>query len=471
MDDVKNKIKNIFNNKKIKFIVKFVIILLFVMLSLNVSKTHEHWSDEAQSFLLAKDTSFFEMFKYMKYEGTPPLWVLVIKLFIFLGGTYKTFFVLPIIFNTIGLILFEYKVKCPWYIKIIFPFTYFIFYQYTIIARSYSLIFPLLMCIVMLYKSRYKKSFLYALILFIFMNISLHTLIVVGSLYFIYTVDSIKNGKIKNKKIIISIIVIFLELLLTAILTYPAADCSYKINIGRDIFHIISEATVGSDLNKYLEIIITFVVLGIIIFTTNMEKQIKLCIILFPVLLVLMFICYKDWHVGIIWLVMFSYLLVTNQINDNRLIKVLVMCILIVQCSWSISSIKYDYNNKYSASLDVYKYLSKYNLENMKIYGFGFAKTSIQGYFDENIFDNKLSDKGFYIWALDNKELPLTFAYDSSIDMYIVSMFDLEGYSDIITYLDNNNDYKKMVFEGNTYIKNRLCDVEGFLMYEKNKEK
>ena len=30
---------------------------------------------------------------------------------------------------------------------------------------------------------------------------------------------------------------------------------------------------------------------------------------------------------------------------------------------------------------------------------------------------------------------------------------------------------KKIIFDGNTYIKNRLCDVEGFLMYEKNKEK
>ena len=156
MDDVRSKIRHIFNNKKVRFIVKLLIIILFVILSLFVSSTHEYWSDEAQSFLLAKDTSFLEMFKYMKYEGTPPLWVLTIKLFILLGGTYKTYFILPIIFNTIGLILFEYKIKCPWYIKILFPFTYFIFYQYTIVVRSYCLIFPLLMLIVLLYKDRFK---------------------------------------------------------------------------------------------------------------------------------------------------------------------------------------------------------------------------------------------------------------------------------------------------------------------------
>ena len=58
------------------------------------------------------------------------------QIFLSLGGTYQTFYILPIILSTIGLILFEYKIKVPWYIKIIFPFTYFIFYQYTIVARS-----------------------------------------------------------------------------------------------------------------------------------------------------------------------------------------------------------------------------------------------------------------------------------------------------------------------------------------------
>ena len=67
---------------------------------------HEHWSDEAQSFLLARDTKLSELFHYGKYEGTPPLWFLIIKLFLALGGTYGTFFLLPILFSTIGLILF-----------------------------------------------------------------------------------------------------------------------------------------------------------------------------------------------------------------------------------------------------------------------------------------------------------------------------------------------------------------------------
>ena len=61
----------------------------------------------------------------------------------------------------------------------------------------------------------------------------------------------------------------FLELLLTAIITYPASDCSYLIRVGESPFHVISEATIGSNFNLFLEIIITFIVIGIIVYTTN----------------------------------------------------------------------------------------------------------------------------------------------------------------------------------------------------------
>ena len=140
---VNNKINKLKQNKVINFIIKTLIIITFIILSIIIADKHEPWSDEAQSYLLARDTNFIEIFKYMKYEGTPPLWVFIIKIFLSLGGTYQTFYILPIIFSTIGLILFEYKIKVPWYIKIIFPFTYFLFYQYTIVVRSYCLVFPL----------------------------------------------------------------------------------------------------------------------------------------------------------------------------------------------------------------------------------------------------------------------------------------------------------------------------------------
>ena len=77
MDDVKKQ-------KYIQFAINTAITVVFLLLSLVVSNFHEHWSDEAQSYLLARDNSFAEIFHYIKYEGTPALWVIIIKIFILL---------------------------------------------------------------------------------------------------------------------------------------------------------------------------------------------------------------------------------------------------------------------------------------------------------------------------------------------------------------------------------------------------
>lgn len=77
MDDVKKQ-------KYIQLALNSAITLIFIVLSLVIANFHEHWSDEAQSFLLARDNNFSEIFYYIKYEGTPALWVIIIKIFILL---------------------------------------------------------------------------------------------------------------------------------------------------------------------------------------------------------------------------------------------------------------------------------------------------------------------------------------------------------------------------------------------------
>lgn len=466
MDDVKKKINNMINNKRFRIVVKFFVILLFVVISLLVANKHEHWSDEAQSFLLARDTSMTEIFKYMKYEGTPPLWVLVIKLFIFLGGTYETFFILPIIFSTIGVILFEYKSNAPWYIKLLFPFTYFLIYQYTIVARSYCLIFPLLMLITIIYKDRFNKCFLFSIVLFLFMNISLHSLVIAGSFYLIYIIESISTKKIEKRQVLITIGILFLEFLLTVVITYPASDCSYGTGSNASLFHIISEATIGSNLNIYVEIIISIIIFGILFFTLSWEKKINFLVIILPILFVFIFIKFLPWHAGIMWLLLFICLIISGQINNNMIVKVFVVFVCFVQIGWTLSSIHYDFNNRYSASGDVANYLDDYVDENKIIYGLGYSKTAILPYFEENIFNNVLTDKSFYIWAKDNKELSINESYNLDVDVYVISEFYLNNYTLMQFFLESNN-YRKIEFKGNTYNKNNIYESEGYVVYEK----
>jgi len=466
MDDVVSKIKKIINNKKVKFLFKLLIIGLFLIFSILVASKHEHWSDEAQSFLLARDNSFLEVFKYIKYEGTPPLWVLVIKIFISLGGTYKTFYILPIIFNTIGLVLFLYKVKVPWYIKVLFPFTYFIFFQYTIVARSYCLVFPMLMIIALIYKKRFDKPILYSFILFIFMNISLHTLMIAGSLYLIYIIESIFNNKIKANKVKIGLVLMFLMFLLTTLIVYPASDCNFGVGIRVSLFRVLTEATIGSNLNVFLETLFGIIILVIFIVSLKKEKLVNFIILLLPVSFVLMFVAFQIWHVGVVWMLIFSYFIISGAIMDSKLIKIFVVIVCLVQAYWNVSSVIYDYNNNYTGAYEAYEYLDSYVNDNYKIYGFGYSKTAINPYFDKNIFDNKLTDKSFHIWINGSKEMNLMEVFDSNIDIFVISDFYKNEYLPLISFLEYNN-YKKREFKGFSYIKDHIYETQGFIVYQK----
>lgn len=455
-------------DKRLYTVAKVTIIVLFIILAIIVANFHEHWSDEAQSFLLARDNSFSEIMHYIRYEGTPPLWFFVIKIFILLGGTYEYFYILPIIFSTIGLIIFEFKIKAPWYIKVIFPFTYFIFYQYTIVARSYCLVFPMLMLIAYFYKKRLDKPIIYALILLVFMNISLHTMVIAGSLYLLFLIDAFKEKKLEDKRVIIACILIFMELLCTLLYTIPSKDCSYGGNGGAEISHIISEATIGSGNNMWIEMLIYIIVITVLLIAMKEEKIIKLArafILIVPVMMILMIVTYQVWHVGIIFLLLFTYCIISDLINSKKIIKISLVVLCIVQIYWSISSVNYDFNHNYSASKEAAQFLKDIEYQDKKVYGIGFYITAIAPYFESNIFENINTNKAFYLWEKNRDELALEEFVKNEADIYVIP--DFFNYEYVLNELEKRN-YSKYEFKGNTYTKTEIYEQEGYYIFVKN---
>ena len=184
------------NRKIFSVIGKIMIILVFAAITITTAKAHEPWSDEAQSFLIAKDSSFKEIFTQAKYEGTTPLWFLIIKFFLLIGGSYETFFILPIFFSILGVIILEFKVKAPWYIKLLLPFTYFILFQYSVVARSYCMLFPALMWIASVYRDRGEHLISYCLALLFLMSICSFSMVIASSLFLIELFFNLQMGLI-----------------------------------------------------------------------------------------------------------------------------------------------------------------------------------------------------------------------------------------------------------------------------------
>src|SRR3984885_16153287 len=124
----------------------------YILLVAATIHRHEPWADEAQSWLLARDASLPQLWGHLlHYEGTPGLWQTVLHALIRLGLPYSAYSFVSASLGLASIVILLRYAPLPLYIRIFLPFTYFLCYQYAIIARSYALIAPLLFAIAIFY--------------------------------------------------------------------------------------------------------------------------------------------------------------------------------------------------------------------------------------------------------------------------------------------------------------------------------
>ncbi|HEX8462251.1 MAG TPA: hypothetical protein VF623_12510, partial [Segetibacter sp.] len=220
--------------KKYQLIVFGIYLLLMVM----VVNKHEPWMDEAQAWLLAKDVSVKDLLvKYLRYEGSPGLWHLILMIPAKLGLPYFTINIVSVIFSAVGVWLFLRYAPFPILIKILYPFSFFVFYQYGVVARSYCLISPILFLLAINYDKKMDRPYFFVFLLCLLSNISAHTFLIAGSIAFIHVTDIIKEWKTltaktkKNQAIALSVLAIMACIVVYIIMTPPDQLFANHVNL------------------------------------------------------------------------------------------------------------------------------------------------------------------------------------------------------------------------------------------------
>jgi hypothetical protein len=466
-------------------ILELIALISFIILAFIIGSKHEPWADEAQAWLLARDATIPEIItKYMCYEGSPPLWHIILKVFINFGMPYKYYFIIPLIFTSLGLIILEFKTDIPIYLKLIIPFTYYIFYQYTIVARSYCLIFPVLMLLTLIYNKKLEKPFLFGTIIILLLSISLHTCILAACISLIYGLQVLKmlwqyirkEENIDKKLLIKNCIVVFILLAMFAITAYfmlPKADHSEGfINTAEErityLQTIISDALATNSQNIKICLSVTILTFIIVFITYWKDKRIfEFLLLLIPLYLFLAIYYCNKWHIGIIFEVLLFIFIIHGKFKKNYYLSILFALACIMQIFYSFKTSTYDYSEMYSAAQDIAAFIkNNTTYENRTIYGVGYNTTAVEPYFDTNIFKNKMNNKGFYSWKKDDPEyMTLEEMKDNLPDILIISVFSSgENYS-LINRIEVGQLYERYYFEGKTYIKDSVYESEGYLVY------
>lgn len=460
----------------------------FIYLATVTGSHHEPWADEAQAWLIARDSTYWDIIiKYARYEGTPCLWHLILKTLILAGLKYKYLYLVSVFFSALGVFLLIFKSEFPAYIKIAFPFSYYILYQFTVVARSYCLILPALCFVAMIYKKRFAKPWLYSIALLLLSQICIYTLLIAGLLFVFYLIDIYKLRKEKDKQnlpnlSVLSLAVVALGFLLTVLYVYPPRDLSFDVDSNFNPLSVIangiligSASLVGSTSSLFSMIMGAILFIFMLIFLLKQYKNMKpLLFLIVTLTLFISIIHFNFYHAGILYITFVLSLWIFGgddffrnaKVKKQILVFCALLCITAVQIYWSVCSVRNDISNQYSAAEETAHYLKETIPEDGTVYGLGVWATAIEPYFEDNIFDNYNSDKAFYWWSKNNGYMDMSEMMSDLPDIAVISNHEKEDYAELISRLDAQG-YKSNIFYGSIYTKDTTWSEEGFTVYMK----
>lgn len=352
--------------------------LVWLMISLWCGVNHEIYADEAQAYLIARDASISEILTTVaRTEGTPALWFLWLKLLIFWGLDYSHLYIASILPNFIGVCLFITKAPFSKVVKYVLPLTYFVLYQYNIVARNYSLLFLTTVIASMAYAQRQKHPYRLVWSLIFLGSTTSHAFLLSCSIMLFWMYNDAKKAEgikgyqefIKGNLRALSIFGIFM--IFSALYLYPESSNQYISN-----YELIKGFRVRNVLTVFSVGLITssepspenlgYIFIGLcysicMMCLMSKEYKMKFWILLLPNILFMLYVPYKPWHTGII-IMSVMFLLWQEKRKVLTQIKISISVLLCLQMIWGVTGIIKDVRGKYSVGKDIYTFLKKQSI-------------------------------------------------------------------------------------------------------------
>ena len=386
-----------------KYIWEIVTFILFCVSTITLSFFHEPWFDEFQAWGIAKDSIYNILFVIPHYESHPPLWHLIIKFFQQFTTNPELAIKIPnlmIMFTAVWLLIF--KSPFPKKIRLVLPFTFFIFYQYTIVSRPYCLLVLGMFLAAVLYKSKNDHPFRFISSLILLSLSSAYGVVLATGITLAWVVEiwNRQNFKVflldflKDKRFFAMLILFFVCLGIT-IHCIPYNDshinsCLTTIPLWQKIiyfaFGLTADATAFNIFNynnSWSDSILTtsyiagclfgacILYLMVKIFQRN--GKISLFLLTFLPISIFFFMYIWPHHIGILYIT-FIFLIwclyaTTNFAHETipNYTKVILLFIFIIQVYWSCCSTYREVVRDYAFSRQVANYIKENRLTRFKI--------------------------------------------------------------------------------------------------------
>jgi hypothetical protein len=377
---------------------------------------HEPWTDEAQAWQLARSLSLRALFQtYIRYEATPGLWHFLLWMLNRAHVSYSGMHWLCGAIAVVSASLLVLNSPFPRSLKLTLPFTFFLLYQYAVVARSYVLVPLMLFAIASWWKNR---PLAVAVTLGLLANCSIHAAVISGGIAIVWLVEQLRAGSAKTparwRKIMLCALIVLSFYAFALWTTWPPRDLTY-ISIVRGhtpTFLLSALVPLIAPICQPLILSIPFWIAMILVFSAR-----RSFFYLFPVLLFAVFsgvMLGGFWHWGLIIPLLLCLLWITwpqpgAGVSWREIVgRSALIYMIAVQILWSAYAIGFDHYNAYSPDLAAAQFLRPF-VNNKATIAATYLDDSpnhvtvafgILPYFERNIYINQ--PYPFYWWSNRN---------------------------------------------------------------------
>lgn len=162
---------------------------------------HEPWRDEAYAWLIARDANLIEFFRLRAYDLSPSLWYLILMPFAKLGFPYLTMSVIHWLLAVAAAALVLWRSPFSPITKLLFIFSYFMFWEYVVSVRVYTVGILLLFILAHLYPQRFKRPLAYGSLIALLFSANMHVLGLTVALGAAFAVEAFRLKHFQSKKV------------------------------------------------------------------------------------------------------------------------------------------------------------------------------------------------------------------------------------------------------------------------------
>jgi hypothetical protein len=410
---------------------------------------HEPWRDEAQAWLLARDLSIPQLLGHnLRYEGHPGLWYLILWAPAHLHVGYAALGWIAAGIAAAGIYVLLRLAPFPFYLRAVLPFTFFLAYQFAVVARSYVM-FPLLCFLIAhVYRLARPRPVVMAVLLGLLANVSVHGTLVAGGMAVAYGWRLWRGrgaGAVEPKRLAWAAAIFAASCVAVVATIYPPKDIYVDVppTVSKAIHSIaiaqgggvgaqigvggagldagaggmaVAEAASGGaaqsaskaghltarvkDLPRVFSYsvatsrLVCVVVYGLLVAFLFARGQLVLLTPLVALALFLGFIYAREWHLGLVWVVLLMMVWAAWDADASvpgltvqRALAVVLAVVSVLQIPWTWRAIAYDRREQYYPSKQAAAYLHTLPAA-LRVAGF-WDTTTILPYFDHDIFFNQ----------------------------------------------------------------------------------